>query len=204
MTTEIIIDIEDSKLLSSLHSMVVDLNNILITCEKALEMTDSHEDQILIDAIGTASVIKYMRCFHSGKRSSLSVKDLSSFTEEELEVHQYIKALRDKHVAHSVSEYEQHQIKANLEYDGKKRLPFRHLLPSSQRVMLSKKNIWALQQLVKKVLDILHKKIVVEETHLIEKMNELPEEEVLKFKKYTKPEINIGINFLIKPRKQKA
>ncbi|MGF1879292.1 hypothetical protein L4D77_29040 [Photobacterium frigidiphilum] len=201
---EIHIDMKEVKLLASLHSMVTDLKNILVTCKSALNMTDSIEDQACIDAIGTAGLIKYMRCFHSGKRSSLSIDDLSSFTEEERKAHQYFKALRDKHVAHSVSSYEQCQVKGSLAFINGARQPFTQLLPASQRVMFSKNNVWAIQQLVIMVLDIVNEKITNEEQRVLKILNGLPEREIMNFKKYVKPEIEIGIQAITNSRKQKA
>lgn len=57
-------------------------------------------------ALHTQALVSYVRCFTSGRRKGLSADDIYSGKPELMDVHNDIKGLRDKHVAHSVSDHE--------------------------------------------------------------------------------------------------
>ncbi|MBO0405733.1 hypothetical protein [Aeromonas hydrophila] len=203
--TEIHIDTEDVKQLSSLHSILIDLKNMDKMCQIALSMPDDREGTLGIDAIGTGVLIKYMRCFHAGTRCSLSTDDLSSLSEDERKAHQYLKLLRDKHIAHSVNSYEKYQIKTYLEIEGDKiKRPIVQLLPASQRVALSKENVWAMKELVNIVIEVVKRKIALEEKAYLKILNALSDEDLLKFKPYRKPLMKVGINEVHASKRKKG
>ena len=62
-----------------------------------------------------SGIVGYARCFKSGVRNSLNASDLvAKGTPFDLEIHEYMLALRDKHIAHSVNDYEECQTVAIL------------------------------------------------------------------------------------------
>ncbi len=64
-----------------------------------------HEAGILGTALYTQALVSYARCFSSGRRKGLC-QDIFSEKPELLAAHADIKSIRDKHVAHPVSEHE--------------------------------------------------------------------------------------------------
>ena len=63
------------------------------------------EAGILGMALYTQALVSYVRCFSSGRRKGLN-QDIFAKKPELLAAHSDIKAIRDKHVAHPVSEHE--------------------------------------------------------------------------------------------------
>lgn len=63
------------------------------------------EAGILGMSLYTQALVSYVRCFSSGRRKGLS-QDIFSKKPDLLAAHTDIKAIRDKHVAHPVSEHE--------------------------------------------------------------------------------------------------
>ena len=64
------------------------------------------DDYITLDALATAAVVRYARCFKSGVRNSLH--SLIGWPENmsSRELHDRVLAIRDRHVSHAVNEFE--------------------------------------------------------------------------------------------------
>ncbi|MDA1090283.1 MAG: hypothetical protein O3A85_08235 [Proteobacteria bacterium] len=71
-------------------------------------------------ALWTSILVKYFSCFGSGKRSlRLNAEDvLKDEAPEALEIFQFFKDLRDKHIVHDVNNYNYSETGAVLEADG--------------------------------------------------------------------------------------
>lgn len=74
------------------------------------ESSSETADILLLDALSTAAVVRYCRCFTSGVRARLSIDDLPTATSVEIELHMHIKGVRDRHVSHAVNEQEVHGL----------------------------------------------------------------------------------------------
>ena len=59
----------------------------------------------MIEALWTAALVKYIRCFATGKRFGLDVSVFDGL-EGARDTHQFFKDMRDKHVVHSVNPFE--------------------------------------------------------------------------------------------------
>ncbi len=91
--------------LEDLISHQADLMDALQMFRRFVEVFESN-DYTLMDALATAAVIRYCRCFATGVRSTLSIEDLPELTDEERELHQYLVNTRNKHIAHAVNQME--------------------------------------------------------------------------------------------------
>ena len=60
----------------------------------------------------TAILVRFIRAFGGGKRYCDTKHILSILSEKEKEKYEYFKNIRSKHVAHSVNEFEDNQVKA--------------------------------------------------------------------------------------------
>ena len=81
-----------------------------------LMKAEAERDGLLVEALWTAALVKYIRCFTSGKRFGLEVSVFDGFSGAK-ETHQYYKDMRDKHVAHSVNPFEGVTVRVLLEGD---------------------------------------------------------------------------------------
>lgn len=64
-------------------------------------------DVDLQDALFTAALITYRRCFNGGTRTILSKSDVTALVESAEEIHNYYMAMADKFAAHSINPFEQ-------------------------------------------------------------------------------------------------
>src|SRR5687768_8341398 len=88
-----------------------DLQGVVDCCDRLLSITrNQSDDYTLLEALSSAALVKYVRCFGGGKRTGLREKDISDIEGDPLGVHRYFKDLRDKHIAHSVSPLEQVKV----------------------------------------------------------------------------------------------
>ena len=95
---------------SDLQSIRRDLNKsieMLNLLKPELEKPDGEKKTTLIESIWSASVIRYCRCFASGKRFGLDETIFDGLPGDALGVHNWIKGMRDKLIAHSVNPFEE-------------------------------------------------------------------------------------------------
>lgn len=83
-----------------------DLKAVIAACDRLLsEISHEPPDDILCFALWSHAITKYGRCFGTGARVSAKMDSL--IKGEQKEAHIWFKALRDKHVAHSINVFEQ-------------------------------------------------------------------------------------------------
>ena len=69
-------------------------------------------------AFWTAALVKYVRCFTSGKRFGLNENIFLGIEGDPVGAHRFFKNMRDKHVAHSVNPFEEVRVGAVLSPEG--------------------------------------------------------------------------------------
>lgn len=74
------------------------------------ELAKDTPDLVLLDALATAALVRYCRCFTTGIRVRLSIKDLPGASAEDMEFHERLRGIRDWHIAHPVNEQEVHAV----------------------------------------------------------------------------------------------
>jgi len=105
------IDFEESQKLADLGAIVHDLDFTMQTCSRLkVLLKENPKDNILIDNMWTAALIRYARCFASGKRYGLSKAIFDGLNGEPFKAHKMYIDLRDKHIAHSVNPFEQMKV----------------------------------------------------------------------------------------------
>ena len=101
-----ILEEDDAVRFSDLRSIAHDLMQVAACCRKYRELDEAGESEFAMAVLDSA-LIRYRRCFTKGKRFSLPT-DISHELSDELSLlHRYVLDLASKHVAHSVSDYEQ-------------------------------------------------------------------------------------------------
>ena len=105
------VDYKESRKLADLCSILQDLTLTTETCKRLMQLLkDDSQDPVLVESFWTAALIRYVRCFTSGKRYGLSEGIFEDLPGDAIEVHEFYKNLRDKHTAHSVNPYEQLKV----------------------------------------------------------------------------------------------
>ena len=102
------INSETGKRLGDLAAISQDLGRTLAFLRRLM----AENDTMMQDALFTAALISYRRCFNSGKRFRLEEKHVSSLREQASKIHDYYISMANKFAAHSVNPFEQIQIGA--------------------------------------------------------------------------------------------
>ena len=105
------VDYEEAKKLADLGAIVQDLGFTMKTCSRLKKLLkEKSQDSILIESMWTAALIRYTRCFARGKRFGLTESIFDGLKGEPHKVHKMYIDLRNKHIAHSVSPFEQMEV----------------------------------------------------------------------------------------------
>ncbi len=105
------VDFPHAQKLADLAAIIQDLRAIMQTCSRFKGLLDENsKDSILIESLWVSALIKYARCFASGKRFGLSKDIYQKLQGEPIKAHQFYIDLRNKHIAHSVNPFEQMEV----------------------------------------------------------------------------------------------
>lgn len=74
------------------------------------ELNAENPDPVLLDALSTATLVRYSRCFTSGIRVRLSIEELPTATPADVELHERLRGIRDWHIAHPINKQEVHAL----------------------------------------------------------------------------------------------
>jgi hypothetical protein len=101
------LDLPETQLLSDLYGVIKDLASVSEFCQRLVDAFDvDSPDLHLLDALATACVVRYCRCFEGGVRTKLDPDSVRAVDPRFAEFHDYLFALRQKHLSHSVNEFE--------------------------------------------------------------------------------------------------
>lgn len=115
--------IEEAKRLNDLQSFAQDLERARRFCDAYLLMSKDdkrgYPSGPPADALLIAVVVTYARMFTTGVRKSEMWEIAQNvYDAKQLERHQYLKDLRDKHIAHSVNDFEDSTTTVSVRLDG--------------------------------------------------------------------------------------
>jgi hypothetical protein len=95
---------------ADLQSIRRDLNKtieMLNLLKPELEKPRDAQNTVLIESIWSSSLLRYCRCFASGKRFGLNETVFDGLPDDPVGLHTWIKGMRDKLIAHSVNPFEE-------------------------------------------------------------------------------------------------
>jgi hypothetical protein len=100
---------EAARIFAALHLILGDLAFAEECLKAAYDIGIPDDKNLQSKALVFSGVVGYARCFKSGVRAlTLTPADLiSKGAPFDVEIHEYLIAMRDKHVAHSVNDFEQ-------------------------------------------------------------------------------------------------
>lgn len=108
---------ETARELADLAAILQDLNHVVRVCKLLAQLPEPRNGD-MVRALWAAAVVAYSRCFDTGKRERLATESLAVLEGEPLKVHQFVKQMRDKHIAHSVNAFESVHVGLVLTEDG--------------------------------------------------------------------------------------
>ena len=101
----------ETQLIGDLFGLKRDLESVVAFCQRLLAAFDATPvDRDLLDALSTACVVRYCRCFEGGVRAKLARDNVQNFAPRFLVLHDYFFTLRQKHLVHAVNEFEANEV----------------------------------------------------------------------------------------------
>ena len=150
---KVVVKLQELKTYEDYESIKQDLEVIEEYCKLAAQtQVVDHPSAYLMDALGSAALVRYARIFKSGVRTKLK-QEWIGFDSDELACHQHFIDLRDKHVSHSVNSYEDTVSIAFIEVSESGETEVQNVLAESSRAIMTTKNVWALGEIARKVYD---------------------------------------------------
>jgi hypothetical protein len=116
----------EAKRLADLYGTVIDLRACHNYCEKYLQIffniTQPPYETQHLECFSTYIFVKYSRCFVGGVRKDFGAELRNTLSSEDLVLHDLVIDIRDKHIAHSVNDFESHKVRVwlNPEERGRK------------------------------------------------------------------------------------
>ena len=173
--------IPEATRLADLHGIAADLQRAQEFARLLLAQfnADSPNWQ-LVEPLSIATAVTYARAFSGGVRHHLAEDDLKMLTDAQRASHQFLRDYRDKHIAHSVNEFEENIARANycqerVASEGITSIGY----GGGRLVSLSGKDIQAVIEITTALEAHVRNQIKVEEERLLPIVRAMPLEEVL-------------------------
>jgi hypothetical protein len=104
--------------LPDIHGWLQDIHSTREFLERLDHVLSAEvDDPIVLDALSTAALVRYSRCFTTGSRERLQLGQLDSASEAEIALHDRLRAIRDWHVAHPINLQEVHAFYVIVDAD---------------------------------------------------------------------------------------
>lgn len=144
------------------------------------EQTKNQPDWSLSDPLMIAIMVRYARPFVTGARKRLTDNALELLTSEQRAKHDNLRAIRDKHVAHSVNAFEENQptaryFKERVQDEGIIAIGCEH----HRIVGLSTQDLNDIVELTTVMLQYVEQRLEEEKKRLLEIVRKMPLDQVL-------------------------
>ncbi|MEO7888209.1 MAG: hypothetical protein ABIR76_15885 [Polaromonas sp.] len=169
-------------------SLLADLNGIVSDLQRAREFSELLISQYCADPpnwqmaepLSVAIAVTYSRAFSKGVRHHLNESDLGMLSVSQRETHIFMRAYRDKHIAHSVNEFEENIVRAQYCLERVKTEGITAIGYGGARITgLGSDKINELIEITKILENDVRIRITEEEKRLLSMVRALPLEEVL-------------------------
>jgi hypothetical protein len=109
------VQLKEAERLADLSGALYDLESALGFCRLLARLeVKAPDDFVSADALTTAILVRYARCFTTGVRAKLSTDVVDSLSERKRAVHDFVLLVRDKYVAHSVNSLEENVVTVHV------------------------------------------------------------------------------------------
>ena len=167
--------------MADLQGIKSDLEAAINFCNLLHIYRAEKQDLKLVEPLSIAILIKYSRPFAKGVRKKLSINCVLGLTNDELKEHNNFLALRNKHIAHSINEFEENEVKAyyndeRVYTDGILNIELGH----ARLISISGKEAETIIVLSKKIIDYINLEMKAEKAKLLELVRTQPIDEILR------------------------
>lgn len=172
---------EDAAELARLQSIHSDLQSAIQLCDYFESQSQNGYPPLEItDAFSTAILVRYSRVFVSGVRKRLEDDALASLDAEQRANHEWLRAFRDKHIAHSVNAFEDTKVQARYCEERVLQEGIAGVSAAHYRVVgLSSQDVRVITELCKALIVYVDAKIAEEKNRLLYILRSMPIAEVL-------------------------
>jgi hypothetical protein len=168
-----------ASVLADLYSVANDLEVATELCGQALAMNRSKAaDALVLEALVSSALIRYMRCFSQSPRRGLKHEDVGRRSKRLRELHAYYKNLRDKYVAHAVNPFEETWVTAMAAVRDGVPQPIAALAHSSHRMLLSAGEAECIKLLATEAARVVARRVKPEYKKVLRFVQKLPLEQV--------------------------
>jgi len=175
--------IPEAKLYADLLGVQMDLQKSREYCEQVAKEWNKGPSMsiLIIEALSIAATVSYARAFSGGVRQHITEDDLVVLTESQKSVHEFIRLYRDKHVAHSVNEFEDNVAKAQYCIETVHEHGFTAIAHSSSRILtLGGREISGIIEITKLLEQQVALRLDAEREKLLKLVRSMSIEEVLR------------------------
>jgi hypothetical protein len=141
---------------------------------------DPKADTVLMEAIQSAALVRYCRCHATGVRTAFLVDSVlvARLPEELQRFHRHIDALRDRHIAHSVNDWELEIPFAQVRIDGDRKEVVAVNVQGHRMIGLARQDIESLEALAKRLHDLVYVEYEAERARVLAAVKQMPIEEL--------------------------
>lgn len=188
--------------LADMYGVQQDLEWLIDLCSRITQHNSRRFDSNEREALEHAALIRYGRCFKGGARTAfiLDAQWIAKLPQELQDAHRAFEALRDKHVAHSVNDWELNIPVANLRQDtetGESKVSSVNV--QSYRIIgLTSDSIDQLKHLAESLLALIKVEFNAEAERVLEIVRQMPIAELEA--RLNDPAIQSGVRHLDNPR----
>jgi hypothetical protein len=161
------LEIEEARYLANLFGIEYDLRSTINWCKKFDSLFADKELGWLIEPITVAILINFIRAFGGGVRNRNALHLLKLLNDGQKKQYEYFKNVRDKHIAHSVNEFETNYVKACYIEENPKEGIKSIGLGSTRVIALSSNEINEIENICTTLLQGLKKEIETEKVNLL-------------------------------------
>lgn len=183
--TYVHLEIEEARYLANLFGIEYDLRSTINWCRKFDRLFTDRELMWLTEPITVAILTNFIRAFGGGVRNRNVLHLLESLNDYQKVQYEYFKNVRDKHIAHSVNEFETNHVKAYYIEENPEKGIKSIGLGSNRVIALSCDEINKIENICTTLLQRLKKEIETEKEKLLKFTKRYTAEDIKEMKIYT-------------------
>lgn len=169
----------DTKRLADYFGIQRDLESVVALCKRIREHSvQQPRDSQLLDALTVAAVIRYGRCFDDSARDRIPNEVLDELEPQTRSLHESFRALRSKHIAHSVNPFEENTVVAEVSDRPDQTAAHGIGVVMAYWASLDQEGATLLRRLAEHFLELIQPRIVVERERLLQEAREIPYKEL--------------------------
>lgn len=180
-----LLEINEARYLADLVGIEHDLSLTIEWCKKYDELFENMDLIPFGEPLTTAILVRFMRAFGGGVRNKSARHLLNALTEEQKAQYDHYRSYRDKHIAHSINEFEDNYVKAYFIEENIEKGINSISTGCSQIIGISTQDTKNIINICNTLLDEVQKEMNAEQEKLLMITNDYTSEDILNLRKET-------------------